>query len=452
LKGELQASETSLRVARKKRAVRRRPVRRTAILVLGMHRSGTSAVTRVLNLLGADLPGDLLPTAPDNPRGFWESRDLVAIHDELLAAAGSSWDDWSRIEPGALPGATAARLRARLLAFLAEHFDASRLFVLKDPRMCRLVPFWRGVLQEFHADVRVVIPVRNPVEVAASLADRNGFSPAKSQLVWLRHVLDAERDTRDLPRCVVRFGSLLHDRERVLGAMRRRLALRWPRSLAPARARLDGFLAADGRHYAAGDGALDADARVSPWMARAHETLAAMAGDGDGPPAQAALDAVAAELDRAIPAVGGLVAEHATRVRDLAAELDDLRGTLAARTAELEALASEHAGARSELDRCAGDVARLREAAAETAAALATSERERTREVDGLRATIAGREADLARIGRELAAVRAELSYARGSFSWQLTAPLRTVRRVIGRRAHVRERDLNLTDRVEARK
>src|SRR6516164_8769546 len=65
-----------------------------AVIVLGMHRSGTSAVTRVVSLLGADLPKNLLPPSLTNELGYWESSDLMTIHDELLSSGGSKWDDW----------------------------------------------------------------------------------------------------------------------------------------------------------------------------------------------------------------------------------------------------------------------------------------------------------------------------------------------------------------------
>ena len=68
--------------------------RRTAILVSGMHRSGTSALTRVLNILGCDLPKTLTKPKSDNVAGFWESRAITDLNDEILASAGSSWDDW----------------------------------------------------------------------------------------------------------------------------------------------------------------------------------------------------------------------------------------------------------------------------------------------------------------------------------------------------------------------
>ena len=67
---------------------------RTVILVLGMHRSGTSALARTVNLLGAAAPRTLMPADPSNPRGFWESNKLVPIDEAILAAMGSSWHDW----------------------------------------------------------------------------------------------------------------------------------------------------------------------------------------------------------------------------------------------------------------------------------------------------------------------------------------------------------------------
>src|SRR5271170_3761934 len=78
--------------------VRRRTAAQ-ALLVLGTHRSGTSAFTRVFSLLGADLPKSMLGANPTNEAGHWESEDLIAIHDDLLATAGSRWDDWRAFNP-----------------------------------------------------------------------------------------------------------------------------------------------------------------------------------------------------------------------------------------------------------------------------------------------------------------------------------------------------------------
>ena len=190
-----------------------------AIMVLGMHRSGTSALTRIFNLLGADLPKNLMPAHESNPTGHWESNDLVVIHERLLESAGSNWHDWRKFNPEWLTSPPARQFAQEVLAVLRKDFAASPLFAIKDPRICRFWPFWRDVLQEFGATPLVAMPVRNPLEIAASLKRRDGFLATNSLLLWLRHVLDAENDTRGLPRAIVSYrvagrGLATRDRRR----------------------------------------------------------------------------------------------------------------------------------------------------------------------------------------------------------------------------------------------
>ena len=71
-----------------------------ALLILGMHRSGTSAVTGALALRGVYLGQDLMPPGPDNPRGFWEHAGVVAIHERLLEALDRRWDDLRAMPAG----------------------------------------------------------------------------------------------------------------------------------------------------------------------------------------------------------------------------------------------------------------------------------------------------------------------------------------------------------------
>ncbi len=104
---------------------------RDGILVLGMHRSGTSALTRVVNLLGADLPASVFGpgSGSDNPTGFWESQELNPLHDEILESAGSFWDDWRRIDPQWFDSPEAEHYRHRLAAYIDRDFSRSPLFV-----------------------------------------------------------------------------------------------------------------------------------------------------------------------------------------------------------------------------------------------------------------------------------------------------------------------------------
>ncbi|BBK36055.1 hypothetical protein STAQ_11330 [Allostella sp. ATCC 35155] len=185
--------------------------RRLAVLVLGMHRSGTSVLTRAISLLGAALPSDLSPPGPYNPEGFWEPVGLQQTNDRLLRAAGSAWLDVAPPDLETVPPETIEPLLAELRQGLGRSFGDAPCFVLKDPRLCRMVPLYRSLLGELGAEVRVVLALRDPVAVAASLHTRNRFSFHYGGLLWAGHMLAAERESRDLPRIVVRYDDLIAD-------------------------------------------------------------------------------------------------------------------------------------------------------------------------------------------------------------------------------------------------
>jgi hypothetical protein len=307
--------------------------RGTALLVLGMHRSGTSAFARVLNLLGADLPTALVPAAFDNRLGHWEPLELVALHDEILASAGTSWDDWTRFDPTWYDSLFAARCRERLVAHLTQDFAASALFVIKDPRICRLVRLWREACAEFGAHVKVVIALRNPLEVAQSLERRDGFPPAKSHLLWLRHTLDALQDSRDLARCVVSYDALLRDWRDTAATISRRLGVSWSRSSPATDAEIDAFLTHEERHHVVTRDEVLEHPVLGEWVKRAYRTLLAMSDSADAPSAHADLDELAGQLDAASAVFTPLL-----RAQERA--LTDERTTAAARLAESDARAS----------------------------------------------------------------------------------------------------------------
>ena len=89
-----------------------------ALMVLGMHRSGTSALTRIFSLLGADLPKNLLPSSPANKTGYWESQDLMNIHDQVLSSGGSTWDDWRAFNPDWFNSPSAGYFKKQILEVL----------------------------------------------------------------------------------------------------------------------------------------------------------------------------------------------------------------------------------------------------------------------------------------------------------------------------------------------
>ena len=227
------------------------PGRRTAILVLGMHRSGTSALSASLVASGASIGWDLIPSTPANPSGHWESREIARKHDEILARAGSRWHDWRAVE---LPDAASRRNAVRELGELIDRsFRRTPLFAVKDPRSCRLAFLWREALDEAVIDAKVVIPVRHPVEVAASLEARNEFPISKGLRLWTRHVLDALRQSRGLPRVVVRHAELLERGPAEIDRIGESLGIRWPVAADERAARIAEFIDPSLRNQRAGE-------------------------------------------------------------------------------------------------------------------------------------------------------------------------------------------------------
>ncbi|MFE6684872.1 sulfotransferase family protein [Streptomyces sp. NPDC057743] len=183
---------------------------RLGVLVLGMHRSGTSAVTRAVNLLGVPtcVPSDLTPAGLGNQRGHWESRSLVQFNNALLNALGrSSWcppplDAWAGGPH--LPDLPPERAR-RLL----ERLHPTPQWVWKDPRTSLTLPFWLAALHDL--PLALVLCVRDPLEVAASLRRRDGTPWKVALCMWERYLRHALAAAAGRPVLVTRYETLLAD-------------------------------------------------------------------------------------------------------------------------------------------------------------------------------------------------------------------------------------------------
>lgn len=299
-----------------------------------MHRSGTSALTRVLNLRGAALPDGLLPANQSNVAGYWEPAAVVTWHDEFLAAAGSAWDDPTELPAGAFDTPAAERFVAQVSELLRRDLAAAPLVVMKDPRACRLVSLWRRAAARAGRETSMVLIVRHPIEVAASLQRRDGMPISQAWLLWLEHVLAAEAFTRGDRRSIVAYDRLLADWRGTIARVERDLDLGLPAAGVDVEAGIDGFLSADLRHERVESAAIDEGQvpecarRVFRW----HERASAEAGAGD--PAE--LDAARAELRRAAVLYAPVIRaqreaiarqsaegrEHEERVRQWASERD----------------------------------------------------------------------------------------------------------------------------------
>jgi hypothetical protein len=216
----------------------------TVVCVLGMHRSGTSLVARILNLLGVEMgpEASLLHPGPDNPLGFWEHVAFVAVNKEILSRYGGSWDEPPALEAGWEASAELSDLRATALELVDHEFPRSELWGWKDPRNCLTLPFWQRLVP----GMRYVICLRNPLDVARSLERRDGFSPEKAGDLWVSFVEASFRNTAGQDRLILFYEDVMAD---------------WPRELA----RLSKFI---GQPDAAGFEHL----RTSVWTA-VHEEL-----------------------------------------------------------------------------------------------------------------------------------------------------------------------------------
>lgn len=183
-----------------------------ALFVVGMPRSGTSALTRVLSLCGGALPAKLHGAVADNPRGRWEPRESLLLNDEILRRYRSNaFDPTFRLqEEGALEVEKNAAAIAKIRSYL-KTLPAAPFVVIKDLQITVLSDLWFEAARQAGFDIAVVIAVRYPDEAIASLAARNAVSPELAGALWLKLNLLAERQTRGYPRVCVEYGNLLRD-------------------------------------------------------------------------------------------------------------------------------------------------------------------------------------------------------------------------------------------------
>jgi len=178
------------------------------LLVLGMHRAGTSVLTHLLSSMGchAGTPESLKPGDSANERGYWERWDVWALNEQILAAAGATWREVADLDLGSLAADVRGRFEAHARDLVAE-LDEHRPWVIKDPRLCLLLPLWRPALT---APVFVVAH-RDPLETARSLQARDGLPLAVGLALWEIHNLAALRHSLGAPRLCVSHHRLLSD-------------------------------------------------------------------------------------------------------------------------------------------------------------------------------------------------------------------------------------------------
>lgn len=458
-----------------------------AILVAGMHRSGTSATSGALRMCGVSLGSELIPAAADNRLGYWENARAVAIHEQLLERLERSWDDVRALPNGWLQNDAARSAAVQIEELVREEFGGNPIWAVKDPRICRFLPLWKEVLARMGIPAVVLMVARRPSEVAESIQKRNGWMPALSELLWLRHVLEAERHSRDLQRCVVTYDGMLANPREVMFRALERLDVASVSVSQSSAGELEGFISGDERHHrhdpegVSSTGIAEQAFRLLSSIAMDNEGWGALAELGDAFEASHMadsryVDALAhsswklrqrnQESSEAIAIVrSNLNAQIAwseqavLREQELQAALAQAREDFNAQVRwsneaveREQRLVEELAQARSNLigqirwsEEAVERQQRLEQELRTQASELKLAESVNSSlqaELLTVQGELASVQSDLASVQSDLASVQSDLASAReglasvlSSLSWKMTAPLRTVARLVSRKS-----------------
>ena len=238
------------------------------LLICGMHRSGTSLVTKCFECFGYGLGETLMAPNSDNPKGFFEDLDIVSLNDNLLRDNGSYWDAPVFVGQGPLSW-DETHLDAGVKLLTAKLAQEPKL-AIKDPRLCLLLPFWRAVTEALNIPTQLCLVFRDPLDVAASLQRRNDLPLSKglglTQAYWSQLLTDTESDS-----FVVNYDEFVKHPDVTLG----RIAtwLERPADAQTTRHFLDDFLDRDMQHHAHRLENSQKAATVSPALTKASEAL-----------------------------------------------------------------------------------------------------------------------------------------------------------------------------------
>jgi hypothetical protein len=239
-----------------------------------MHRSGTSAVTGALASLGLDLGREpLMEASPDNPTGHFEVGRLGGFNDEVLDALGGSWSAPPDAGADEVAALAATELGERAATLVADVFPDSG-WVWKDPRTTLLLPFWRAVLRP---DPAVVVVLRHPLEVARSLAARNGMALDYGLALWERYLRRLVSDLEGLPCLIVDYGEAMSDPGRTLTSLAAFVATAEP-SVETTPTAGPAVLVGDHRHQRAGADELAAEPAASDELRELHRLVRGLPG------------------------------------------------------------------------------------------------------------------------------------------------------------------------------
>ncbi|MGY2137200.1 glycoside hydrolase family 99-like domain-containing protein [Pseudomonas reactans] len=345
------------------------------VVVLGMHRSGTSSLTRGLSVLGVDLGASLFGAIEgNNDKGFFEDVDVNSFNVELLQALGRDWHSMEPIRPQELSSPAIQEFRLRAIQLLRGKVNTSQCFGLKDPRITRLLPFWSSVFEHLKLRVSYVIAFRHPMSVSRSLQRRDKFELEKGYLLWVDHMLASLRDTNGGERIVVGYDRLMVQPEQELRRIANAFNLHFD---AEGKAFVDyrtEFLDSSLRHTEFQSEDLAVEQAIPSGCVELYHLLAALSEDRislDAIETKAFVDKLGEQLKSNYPVLGYLDRKDAA-LTSLNARLNETKEQLSSLTEALELKSSEIQGFHKAIVQRDGHIASLNEAIAQYVAKVST--------------------------------------------------------------------------------
>jgi tetratricopeptide (TPR) repeat protein len=174
-----------------------KPAQRPLVVVLGMHRGGTSLCMKIVQSCGVELGDRLMPPTIYNLGGYQEHVPIVECHERLLASTNYVWSTSILQRPRSpefWSWDTTSAIERQLTQIVSEQSDRSAgCWGFKDPRTIHFLPLWKDVFVRAGIDPIWILAVRDPRAVAASLQRRDGLPPVLGELLWAEHYLSALR-------------------------------------------------------------------------------------------------------------------------------------------------------------------------------------------------------------------------------------------------------------------
>ena len=398
------------------------------VIVLGMHRSGTSAITKGLEALGVDLGQNLMPgVEDDNDKGYFEDLDVNALNMELMSALGHDWNTSTPLSPQELTDSPVIQeLLLRGVVLLRNKLRDSTCYGLKDPRIARLLPFWQRAFELVECRVSYVIAHRNPLSVARSLSKRDGMASEKAHYLWFEHMLLSLTLTRGAPRMVVDFDRVMKDPAGQLQRIAEGLGLSFdPNAPATINYR-EQFLEKRLQHHRYGKSDLALNDAANSIIIELNDLLSDLAGDVkslDSEEVESLLTRADRQLTDDQPKLN--------YIKRVEKELIEAHQEVADRDGRIAAFTGQVASLEQAINERDIQIASLHDLVTERDAQVTDLQdlmAERAEQVAFLGTAIDERDLKIRELSSDVELTSARLSALMNSRSWRVTAPLRRLR------------------------